>query len=540
MSAWLAESSLQELGRLNVRIAELLRGVRRTSSDAEAQQLVGLLLPVTFTILSYRRLSPRLNDMVDQGLLDPVHIDELASKALLMASPDNILGSLSGVRFFSTPSQHDPLSNSIDLQLQYVVFAGTPRLLMYRMHEWGRSEDGGRDGPAVLLTSATSFLPPSPAYHIAVQPHYVLQRLKVEREGVPSSHYEFRPIRDGEGADAGFLRFSGERSDTLRMANLEKMAFALLDGGPIDSQVARDCAQFDIRDGIPRKAAFIVNSYDQARRLKQFIDQRLPAWRDKVVAVVDDLPDFGSASGYVTSSRVENLGDDDRWQLLIFPPGALGRGTNIVFTSGPRQRDAAIGTLYFLTRPHPAPNDMSLPVSMAARATLDFDLRQDDSTSLDQLGQRLLGARRQAYQKIGRLLRRPLYARSLGKLFEPFTANIAVPLLQTIGRAMRNGCPVQCFFVDRAWAERTARGEDDTETSSMLVQLRLILERGTKSDDRREAALYHALYGAFLEPLSRVKNLKTSPSLGEDNAIEEPWTDNPLWTADTPIQAGEV
>lgn len=539
MSDWLAESSLQELAGLTKRIAEQLREVRRTSSDAEAQQLVGLLLPVTFTILSYRRLSPRLNDMIDQGLLDPVHVDELVSKALLLASPDNILGSLSGVRFFSTPSPRDPLGRAVDLQLQYVVFTGTPRLLMYRMHEWIKRADGTRDGPAVLLTSATSFLPPSPAHHVAVAPHYVLQRLRPEREDAPDSYYEFRPIRDGQAADAPFLRFSGERSETVRMANLEKMALALLDGGPINSQLARDCAKFDPRDGVPRKAAFVVNSYDQARRLKHFIDLRLPAWRDKVVAVVDDLPDFGLTTGYVTSSRVESLGDDDRWQVLIFPPGALGRGTNVVFTTGPRQRDAAIGTLYFLTRPHPTPHDMSLPVSMAAKATLDFDLRQDDSTSLEQLGRRWLGARRQAYQQIGRLLRRPLYARGLGKLFEPFTANIAVNLMQTIGRAMRNGCPVQCFFVDRAWAEKTSRGELDNETSSMLVQLRVILEKGVSSDDPREAALYQALYGAFLRPLTDIHGLNVAPVL-EDTSVEEEWHDNPLWAADAPLKGEET
>lgn len=535
MSDWLAESSLQELNTLTKRIAEQLREVRRASSDAEAQQLVGLLLPVTFTILSYRRLSPRLNDMVDQGLLAQVHVDELVSKDLLQASPDNILGSLSGVRFFSSPSPRDPLGRAVDLQLQYVIFAGTPRLLMYRLHEWVQRADGTRDGPAVLLTSATSYLPPSPAHHVAVSPHYVLQRLRPEREDAPASRYEFRPILDGQAADATFLRFSGERSETTRMANLEKMGLALLEGGPINSLLAQDCAGFDVRDGVPRKAAFVVNSYEQARRLKQFIDLRLPAWRDKVVAVVDDLPDFGLTTGYVTSSRVESLGDDDSWRVLIFPPGALGRGTNVVFTSGPRRRDAAIGTLYFLTRPHPAPHDMGLPVSMAAKATLDFDLRQDDSTSLEQLGQRWLAARRQAYKQIGRLLRRPMYARGLGKLFKPFTANIAVNLMQTIGRAMRNGCPVQCFFVDRAWAEKTARGELDDETSSMLVQLRVILEDGLASDDPREAALYRALYGAFLEPLANAQGLNVAPVL-KDTGAEEAWRDNPLWAVDAPMQ----
>lgn len=538
MVNWLGESSIKELSRIATRISESLKGLRRPGPDAEPQQIIGLLLPVTFTILSYRRLAPHINEVVEQGLIDPVHIDELASDALLQASPDNILGSLSGVRFFSQASPKDPTGQAFDLQLQYVVFKGTPRLLMYKLSEWVKRSDGTRTGPAVLLTSATSFLPESPAHHIAVTPQYVLQRLTPERADAPPSYYEFRPIRDGDGPDASYLRFSGERVESIRLSNLEKMALALMDRGPVESQLAKDCASFDVQHGIARRAALVVNSYDQARRLKQFIDQRLPAWRDKVVAVVDKLPDGGSTAGYVTSSRVESLGDDESWQVLIFPPGALGRGTNVVFTSGPRRRDAVIGTLYFLTRPHPAPNDMSLQVSMAAKATLDFDQRQDDSATLKQLGQRLGAARRQAYKSIGPLLRRPLYARSLGDLFKPFTANMAVGLMQTIGRAMRNGCPVQCFFIDRAWAEKSAKGEKDDVHSSMLVQWHRILAAGVASLDRREAALYRALYDAFLEPLSRIKGVDLGGTADEVQA-EEPWTENPLWTADDPLQHSE-
>lgn len=104
---------------------------------------------------------------------------------------------------------------------------------------------------------------------------------------------------------------------------------------------------------------------------------------------------------------------------------------------------------------------------------------------------------------------------------------------------MRNGCPVQCFFVDRAWAEKTSRGELDNETSSMLVQLRVILEKGVSSDDPREAALYQALYGAFLRPLTDMHGLNVAPVL-EDTSVEEEWHDNPLWAADAPLKGEET
>lgn len=103
--------------------------------------------------------------------------------------------------------------------------------------------------------------------------------------------------------------------------------------------------------------------------------------------------------------------------------GALGRGTNIVFSSGPRQRDATIGSLYFLTRPHPSPDDLSFLVSLGAKATIDFDQR--DFSAIDRLvdfSQELRQARGRLYQQVGHLLRHPLYARTLGKeLFTPFS-----------------------------------------------------------------------------------------------------------------------
>ena len=131
-----------------------------------------------------------------------------------------------------------------------------------------------------------------------------------------------------------------------------------------------------------------------------------------------------------------------------------------------------------------------------------------------------------------------MFARSLKQeLFTPFTANVAVPLLQTIGRGMRNGCPVQCIFVDRAWAERSSVDEQDDETSSMLVQLRNIIERGVHSQDKRVALLFEELYGPFLEALLDVKGLKSKNQerTDDDDDVEA----SPLWNADSPVEGEE-
>ncbi|MGO0792307.1 hypothetical protein ACTOWA_20790 [Herbaspirillum seropedicae] len=538
LAIWLNAATNRDRTEHEEAIEQLLVPYLRITDPGSIKMLVRLLITVTFTVLSYRRMVARLHELEKDSVIRAVRVDERCSEDLLIGCPDNLLGSLSGVRFFTEVRANAAHDRDHDVQLQYIVFSGAPRAFMYHLHEWVTRPDGSLGGPAVLLTSATSYMPDSPAFHVDVEPSYLLHRpARTSASVKQKSIYAFRPIIDRDSVDGEPLRYSGVRSERARLNNLQKMAAFLLEGGS-SSKVAEDCRDFDIKEGIGRKAAFVVNSYAHCLAIKQFIDQRFASWRDRTIAVVDQIPP-GALGGYVTPSMVEALGDNPNWDLLIFPMGALGRGTNVVYSGGPRQRDATIGTLYFLTRPHPSPDDLGFLVSLGARATMDFDQRDLGLFDrLDEFTQELRYARGRLYKLVGHLLRHPLYARSLGPdLFTPFTANVAVPLLQTIGRGMRNGCPVQCFFVDRAWAEKSSIGEQDDESSSMLVQLRKIIERGVQSKDKRVALLFEELYGPFLEPLLEVKGLNSmdrKPS-EEDDYVEA----SPLWAADSPVEGEE-
>lgn len=535
LTVWLNAPSLSSRGLQEDELESLLAPFMRAAEPGSIKMLVRLLIAVTITVLSYRRLVIRLDELAKDGVVKPIRVDERCSEDLLLASPENLLGSLSGVRFFTEQRAAVKNEDERDIQIQYVVFSGAPRAFMYRLHEWILNQDGTRSGPAVLLTSATSYFPESPAFHVDVPPSYLLHRPDAGTSE-NCSRYFFRPVVDKDSPEGEHLRYSGVRSEQKRKNNLQKMAAALLEGGVRNSKVAVDCAAFDVKHGMGRKAAFVVNSYEQCLELKQFIDQRFPAWRERTVAVVKEIPASSPGQGFVTPSMVESLGDSEGWDLLIFPMGALGRGTNVVFSAGQRQRDATIGTLYFLTRPHPSPDDLSFLVSLGAEATMNFDRRDLSSVErFKDLSDELRRARRQVYGKVGHLLRHPLYARSLGELFTPFTANVAVPLLQTIGRAMRNACPAQCFFVDRAWAEKSSVGEEDTAGTSMLVQLRTILQEGVEAADQQKALLFRELYGPFLAPMMRIDGLNSATNNRTGNFTEDAFY-SPLYDAAGPLQ----
>ena len=108
------------------------------------------------------------------------------------------------------------------------------------------------------------------------------------------------------------------------------------------------------------------------------------------------------------------------------------------------------------------------------------------------------------------LLRVPLAAQALGKYSEPFVADLMIIILQTIGRAMRGDCPAFVYFVDAAWAPRSAYGEPDTARTSMLAMMQQILRGCLTHPDPSKRECYENLYKAFSVPLGSIENLSVA------------------------------
>lgn len=491
------------------RIIELVavRALQR-QADRREQVEIRLLLHVTFVIRWYQRIVPGMRTMVAEGLLSEQTVTGAISDALRRYCPESLLGHLSGVRFdYDHSLAVSTRPNARNVRLSYVSFVAAPRLLMTRMHDL-LADDGLQRGPAVLLTSATSFLEDSPAFHINVGLPWVLRAREPEDEPVPpspKSRFSFQWFPDPRLAGQP-LRFSG--AGVRQEANLLAMIEHLVRGGIGKSELFRIIRRFDEQDGIHRKAGLIVNSYDQAKAIKTYLDRAYPEIGRRTVAVVRALPDARRDTGYVTTTQVPALGDEPDWDILVFPLGALGRGTNIVFSSGPRARHATLGSLWFLTRPHPPAGDLSLLVSLAGREAEHFDRSEfDEQTTLTGIGEQYRSARRQLYRMSERLLRDPLMASRLGELFRPFTANLMVDILQAIGRGMRGGRPVQVFFVDAAWAPNSAGDEAERPGQSMLVEMLEILTDCVTHSEPTHRAIYRELYLPFFRPFRNIRGV---------------------------------
>lgn len=475
-------------------LAEVLREAPALTSPMDAEDFfyyTGLLVSVSLVVLQHFGLAPHLRLMNAAGMVSDEVFASRPSRDQMACLPESLAGRLSGVRYV--------LSEEGNVEVSHVGFAGAPRLLPRRMMHLGREAQAS--GMAVLLSSATSMLEASPSYHINAGPDYVLQRTKAD-EGWKDSRYTFLP-RPDHGTGQGMLRFSGAPLHR-REAVLKSMVDSLLADSKL-GHLAQAIRTNDVVDELPRKGGFVVNSYAQCQWIYDHIQAHYPEWRSRVRYLTRSSIHGARNEHALTASEVETLGHDPHWDLLIFPMNAIGRGVNIVFPDGPRANQAAIGSLYFLTRPHPRSDSLQLIQGLIGRASEAFDQREFAETEAALTA--LQAERRVTTEMAEHLLRTPLVAQRLGDYARPFVADQMIMILQTIGRAMRGDRPAFVYFVDAAWAPRSAEGQADTPESSMLVMMQSILEDCLFHADPGLRACYRSLYESFAHPLRGTEGL---------------------------------
>lgn len=109
-----------------------------------SEDVVWLLVCITFMILGYQLIIPGTRTMVAEGLIrDPV-VEATATPELRRYIPENILGSLSGVKY-SFSQARTTLGNARNVGLSYIAFVGAPRMLMHRFHRLLEADGGQPD-----------------------------------------------------------------------------------------------------------------------------------------------------------------------------------------------------------------------------------------------------------------------------------------------------------------------------------------------------------------------------------------------------------
>lgn len=418
--------------------------------------------------------------------------------------PESPMGNILGFQF--RPGDRDSDGHRSG-ELRFFRCSGVGRELLLSLHDLPSVD--ARPGTNVLLMSGTSWAGTSSRFNIHAEVGAILQPHEEEIRAVRRT--TFRPeylYWPGTEDAQEPIRLSGAKAERRRAA-LHQMLVQLAtpDRVLIDAPSLLQTELDEIRneDADRARVLLLVGSYDDAKFAADTLNE-IPEWTGRVTQLIADDADFDDSwSSVIGTGQTQRLrrGDVAKFtgEVLVAPLLAVERGHNIVVAGG----KAAIGTVYFLARPHPRPDD----ISMAIQAINDWAVREVRGTAfaakalsaatLDRAGIRF---RARATAEWHRLLTRRIAWSSLDDDDKAhFTWDQLVVMWQVIGRLVRGGVPARVVFVDAAFAPREAafRGTD-TAATSLLASMREVLAPyfDEESDtDPMDRSLVQALY----EPL---------------------------------------
>ncbi|MGW1431255.1 pPIWI_RE_Z domain-containing protein [Streptomyces sp. NPDC002431] len=366
----------------------------------------------------------------------------------------------------------------------------------------------GRPGAHLLLMSGSSWAGASSRYHVRVPVGVVIEPPAEVTERIANeSSMRFEFIDDGDEK----LRLSGthpdDRPEKLRRiaAYLGAAEYEAPEGGPLERELLSLPPERD-------QILLLVGSYAEARIVADTLHNLNSRWRDSVLCLVSDDEEIAPDSEAPSAYRARSLrrGDVERLKsldanILVAPLLAVERGHNILN----KEDEAAIGTVYFLARPNPHPEDLSLAVHAVndwiVRAITggDFSTWVRGKATVEEGANEVRRLARSYWYQV--LARSMAWSRLGDEAREQVTWDMLVLMWQVIGRLVRGGVPARVVFVDAAFAPN--RGavppRADTPESSLLHSVLNVLDPYFDGDTKKseeEQFIARALY----EPLRRM------------------------------------
>ncbi|GAB3456088.1 hypothetical protein GCM10027570_37270 [Streptomonospora sediminis] len=381
-------------------------------------------------------------------------------------------------------------------QLRFFRCAGVGRWALLNLHRLFAVDD--ETGPAVLLLSGTSWAGTSPRYDIQLPVDAVLPAPSTELEGIDQSVF----LRSTVEENGKTVEVSGETGDRRRAALhtiLRKLAIR-----PRSDRPSKLEAELNLLEPDRRRILLIVGSYAEAREVADYLVETRRDWRGQVRHLVAD------DSEYTTHwEPTLRRGDVHRFaetgaRFLVAPLLAVERGHNILNDDN----RAAIGSVYFLVRPHPRPDDITYIVQMMNRWAADVVHRIGAGAHgypNESLHALVRAVRSAGYRRWQRMLTVPLAYGSLDETHDrPALAwTQLVTIWQVIGRLVRGGCAARVHFCDGKFF---ARPGEDPQTS-LVVGMRDALAEYLTPDarcDPIEAEIAENLYGPLYRGLGRL------------------------------------
>ncbi len=239
--------------------------------------------------------------------------------------------------------------------------------------------------------------------------------------------------------------------------------------------------------GDRKRALLLVGSYADSAIVAAALQREYNDKNVKIVALGRDSDNLGDDVDYIQRSDVSRFAEIENAKILVAPILAVERGHNILNA----ERVAAFGVVVFLARPFPVPNDPLLLTGFLNAWALDaldsehpryvFKEKKSNNPSLASLGKKY---RTDAKNYCDKIMGLPiqyskLTATSELDLRSDIASTLRVMITQVVGRAVRGGVSFHLYFVDSAFAPKTAQrrisgmtdSSYDSAASSLLVAI---------------------------------------------------------------------
>ena len=255
----------------------------------------------------------------------------------------------------------------------------------------------------------------------------------------------------------------------------------------------------------------VTGSYAEAKRAYQFLSG-IRSFARSVRYLERDTnreEDRWSDLGALRRGAVHRFADQTE-RILISPLMAIERGHNIIDESG----RAVIGSVFFLVRPMPAPDQFGTAVSKMNFWAMNEWARTEHAVKTDSVLSGWRKYSRAVHSEWWRILRGYTSFEGMNSAERSDLAwSQLVALWQTCGRAVRGGRKVRIHFCDAAFAPKTAQGEADSENTSLLLSMRSELSRfmdesaDAPACDQQERWVCAVLYRPWATALATIRNL---------------------------------
>ncbi|MBW4694201.1 MAG: hypothetical protein KME27_20855 [Lyngbya sp. HA4199-MV5] len=355
------------------------------------------------------------------------------------------LGNILGYQFVDQTGEGSPRGI-----LRYLNCHGLGRYLLLRFPYLYLSLCGDY-GPHILLTSATSWSPGSPQFHVAVPPHAVLIPPS-NIEAIAHSHFEFLRV---PGLSGDGITVSGNFGQ-YRYDNLIKLVRYLSSStGSSRSRLEQELDYWQAQ-GNRRGILLLTGSYSEARYVADYL-QFSHKWKDLVDCIVSDR-ETEEDDWLLRRSLAEEFPERNK-PILVTPLGSIQRGYNIL---DPQTQTAFLGTVFFLVRPYPQPTDFGRHIRGIHKWVTE-NLLLDANVLSTQLGNNAIDAITQLRSESHRQWRRRLRSSALGsaametEFWHELCWDQIVVIVQVLGRLTRGNVPIRAFFCDSAFHPKDAR-----------------------------------------------------------------------------------